>query len=270
MTLDLAFPGQWANAMRLSNGIWDRFIGQALKRGDAFIDDMLPRAGETVGSDRTWMSIAVHGYANSMHPEWTDGIPDRDPAERRRRASAIESDLLASRLAHVNAHIVIAAATASRIHDWADFGPYYLKKLSSKSNGDLDIAANSLFDIAFPEFRVDSAQHLLRILRHRRLTDLRRLIQDASEGNVIFDAEFARQTLHAVIDVDHRLNRYRRFVGYASAPLGTIPIVGNLLQLATQEVADALIKAKLTKDYRWFYMLSALAAPREVQPHRNT
>jgi hypothetical protein len=59
-----------------------------------------------------------------------------------------------------------------------------------------------------------------------------------------------------VIDVERRLERWRKLVGYLTLPIGFVPFVGNAAQLVAEEAVNAVMKHKMTKPYRWFYMLS--------------
>lgn len=81
-------------------------------------------------------------------------------------------------------------------------------------------------------------------------------MSEASSGTVVFDEAFARSVLHEVFGIERKLAKERRVVGCLTLPVSFIPLVGTFAQLLVQEVADAALERRLTKPYRWFYLLS--------------
>jgi hypothetical protein len=143
--------------------------------------------------------------------------------------------------------------------------PFYRQKFLAIGREDLPGAAaaeasHQLFDLAFPEFSIRSPHHLLALLKHKRVGELRMLINEASAGSVVFDEDFARSVFREVFGIERKLGRQRRLLGYLTLPIGYVPLVGNFAQMLLQEVAGTLLERRLTKPYRWFYMLSDLAS----------
>jgi hypothetical protein len=142
--------------------------------------------------------------------------------------------------------------------------PFYRQKFLTLGHENLPgekaaEASRQLFEISFPELAVTSPRHLISILRHKRVNELRTLVQEAADGRTVFDEDFARSVFREVIGTERTMARRRRIMSYVTAPLGFIPVVGNVAQIAVQEIADTVLQNRLTKKYRWFYMLSDLA-----------
>lgn len=252
-THDVGSPEQWIEQFRESHRIWSGFLERALQ-GYA-------REPNSVESAIRGSFLHAVGNRAGLTKLDLDHLDAEYPPSRVRESIL---DTISEHLAHVNAHLILAARTGSFLHDWRDFEPYYRKKLSSESVEQhrvdevhkLGRTSRTLFEVAFPEFAIEESQHLLRLLRHRHLTDLRTMIAHASLLGAEFDEDFAHRVLREVVGRERRIGRNRRVVGYATAAIGFLPLVGNLLQLAGQEVADVLIRRRLTRDLRWFYMLS--------------
>jgi hypothetical protein len=244
---DLKSVDQWLDTLASSGRIWSKFIASV---GPA-IGVQRPRfdqSGVPLELEHMPVHFAVH--ARSHQPARAH---DREFTRMK----------LGYYLTYVNANLILSNATEAGLHDWADFAPFYRQKFLTVGHDDPPgsaeaDASHQLFELAFPEFAIDSPQQLLKVLQDRRVRELRSLIKQASTGSVVFDEAFARAVFGEVLGVEWRLAKKRRLLGYLTLPISFIPFVGTYAQLLAQEVAGTVLERRLTKPYRWFYLLSDL------------
>ncbi len=245
---DLRSVDQWTEALSSSLETWYRFVQAAEPK---------------IGMERA-AQYYLHGHRSEDvirilllldSPGWGR----LDEWERHYVRESLELYLT-----YVNANIILSNVLSAGLHDWDDFLPFYRQKFLTVGQEDLSTSAaarasDQLFDLAFPEFSITSPEHLIRLLEHRRVGELRTLIDDASRGSVAFDKDFARSVFREVFGTEQRLGRQRRLLGYLTLPISFIPLVGNFAQPLLQEAIGTLLENRLKKPYRWFYMLSDLA-----------
>lgn len=177
-------------------------------------------------------------------------------------------ETLRSYLAYVNANIVLANELGVGFYDWADMSPLYRRKFLSVGRDSPESSQNvaeahKLFEMSFPEFAITNPSILIKILRDKRVSDLRQLVSDAVEGKVAFDNEFARSILKEVLGIERRAARYRNIVSYLTLPLDFVPWIGTVAQKAVEEGVGMLVERKLKEKHRWFYMLSEVTEAKQ-------
>jgi hypothetical protein len=241
---DLRSPDQWLDTLAKSGRIWSEFAGIV---------------GPTIGLD-LGATRAATTVDQAALPFFTKQLKQLIRADEGGRGIR---DTLRYYLTYVNANLMLSNEMQAGLHDWADFTPFYRQKFlavghdSPPGSAEAE-ASRRLFSIAFPEFAIESPEQLVKLLKDRRIGELRNLISEASTGAVVFDEAFARSILHEVFGIERKLAKERRLVGYLTLPVSFIPFVGTFAQLLVQEAADALLERRLTKPYRWFYLLSDL------------
>jgi hypothetical protein len=268
---DLNVLDQWVDPLKHSIEIWRGFVESAssaiqeeihLSSHSTFYDD--------VALSEILQLTKYHPYfikmlnIDAMKFTLLDEALDSSPKCRQSRYRAVLRDVLVSYLSYVNANLVLSNELETGFHDWADFLPFYRQKFLSigrknrpeqRCMEELD----ALFSISFPEFTIRDPKSLVRILRDRRVVDLRQLVQDAVDGKVVFDVQFARNVFREVLRTERKTSRYRTLVSYLTMPLdllGFLPGVGAVVQKGVEEAAGLIIDKKLRKTHRWFYMLS--------------
>lgn len=251
---DLRSIDQWLEPLINSRRIWSRFASAVRPS----IGLELP---ETRGETRS-LHLAVHGVDESAFRDRMEQIIVEQMLTAGENGPLIK-ETLKSYLTYVNANLILSNETQAGLHDWADFTPFYQQKFlavghSSPPGSAEAEASRQLFSIAFPEFAIESPEKLIRLLKDRRVGELRNLISEASAGAVAFDEEFARSVFHEVFGIERKLAKERRLLGYLTLPVSFIPFVGTFAQLLVQEAAGTVLERRLTKPYRWFYMLSDL------------
>lgn len=167
---------------------------------------------------------------------------------------------LSSYLNSINANIVLSKSLNAGFHDWGDFSPLYQEKFQRLEKPLVHQEGishvNKLFDVAFPEFIFEDRKALIKALKDKRVFDLRKIVESAVQGDVVFDREFANKTLISVLQTEHKISRLRNIVSYLTLPIGLIPVVGSVLPKVVEEVAGKMIEGKLKEDFRWFYLIS--------------
>ncbi len=253
---DLKSVSQWVDSLASSVQTWQNF---ALAAWPTLGFKQPPEIHPLTAS-----LLEVQPHGELRHALMRSYSPPRRLADYEHMAPLVR-DILQSYLTYVNANLIISNELQVGLHDWEDFLPFYRQKFLAIGRDDLPEAAaaeasQQLFDIALPEFSVRSPRHLLALLKHKRVGELRTLINEASTGRVIFDEDFARSVFREVFGIERKLGKQRRLLGYLTLPIGYIPLVGNFAQMLLQEAAGTLLERRLTKPYRWFYMLSDLAS----------
>jgi hypothetical protein len=252
---DLRSPDQWLDTLANSGRIWSEFVGM-----------VGPSIGLDLGATRAATTVD-----KAALPFFTKQLKQLIRADEGGHSIR---ETLRYYLTYVNANLILSNKMEAGLHDWADFTPFYQQKFlavghdSPPGSAEAE-ASRQLFSIAFPEFAIESSEQLVTLLKDRRIGELRNLISEASTGAVVFDEAFARSVLHEVFGIERKLAKERRLVGYLTLPVSFIPLVGTFAQLLVQEAGDALLERRLTKPYRWFYLLSDLGRADPYLPVRQ-
>lgn len=275
---DLKRLDNWVEPLKESTQTWQRFIKSLtdLLRGNFF--DISQEVGnrESV-QDEAEIGLKLHQLGYALH-----GLKNQAAAVTLMLSEAIESstkrrrseyrnvlrEALTEYLAYVNANLVLSHTLESGFHDWYDFEPFYREKfLTVGQEGRPEEKriqkVKQLFELSFPEFFPSDAKNMLKMMKDKRISDLRNLVNKAVEEEIQFDREFAIRILQEVFGTEQRIGRLRNIVSYATLPIGFAPLVGTPLQKAVEEVVDRLAESKMRKQYRWFYLISEFGSIRE-------
>lgn len=234
-TADLETPSRWAQTVEASVQAWSKF--SSVIRQDEF---------GTIEPPDDLTALSAIG---------------RESAKWRKREENRKYSVKALReyLLHVNSTLVISAELGMPFNDWADFLPFYQQKFATIGQGvpleSSSDAARRLFSISFPEFSVSSPSQLIKLMKDRRIAELRTLIDAAAAGSIVFDEHFARDTYNKVVGNMAKIERQKRFIAYLTLPIGFIPMIGWAAQLALSETASQFIERTNTKEFRWFFLI---------------
>lgn len=263
----------WTGPLAESLQLWSNFVavaGQALKsERDNYIHEAATHSADSL-EDRAYS----HALGTELvHEEFKLDLFQTDvanvPIRRVHGMYSEVKDILVSYLTYVEMNIELSRQLRAPIYDWADYGPFYRRRLA---NSDLQTpfdaqttAVTQLFNVTFPEFRPRSPAGLIKILRDRRIESLRQLVADSVAGSAAFDREFAVRTLFDVVRTEKRIARFRNITSYALLPAGYIPVVGTPLAKAAEEATDALFERNVRAPLDWFYLLSEAQTESDLQ-----
>jgi hypothetical protein len=266
--IDIRSIGQWRQPLQISEEIWRRYVRRTLPyRGSARVYRRLTGSAPEPGHLPVTHAVADFSLEEDRYQRYLS-IHRRPTYSIHRRPTddfivPIEDRRLKAYLTFINSNLILSNEMDSALHDWEDFLPFYQQKFLGVGRRNPPAAAQAeasrqLFDVVLPELAIDSPQQLIRILKHRRIGELRALIDAAGRGEVEFDADFARNAFREVFGIEKRVAKGRRIIGYVTLPIGFIPLVGSFAQTIVQEAAGTLLEQRLRKPYRWLYMLSDL------------
>jgi hypothetical protein len=171
--------------------------------------------------------------------------------------------ILSDYLSYVNANLVLGEFLDAGFHDWMDFEPFYLEKFLNIGRTKSKTAASAesvrqLFKVAVPEVAEWAPKSLIRVLKDKRVTELRELVDSSTRGDVVFDHEFANRILREVLARQKKINRIRTIASYMTLPIGFVPGAGTLLQKGIEEAIGLLAERAVRKPHGWFYLISDL------------
>lgn len=188
-------------------------------------------------------------------------------SEKRRKSEHRQAlrEHLGQYLSYVNANLLLCEKFQMGFYDWSDFQPFYHEKLlrvakeAAPAEREIE-SVKRLFEVSFPEFSFWDPHRVIRALKDKRIRDLRQLVDDSAKGKVDFDREFANRVLLEVFAIERSVAKFRSVVSYITQPLGIIPYAGAVVQKAAEEMVGAFVENRRKQNFRWFYLISELAA----------
>jgi hypothetical protein len=173
-------------------------------------------------------------------------------------------DFLRDYLSYVNINVMLSYEYESPFIDWEDMEPFYEMKFKTAGRHEQPgrsamIQSRKLFEVVFPYFSPRSYKALARAINDKRVDELRNLVSDAVAGKVDFDSDFAIRTLKEVLKVERYANIRRKITGWATLPLGLIPVLGTGVQKGAEEGLNAVWSGRPLRKYNWFYFIDELS-----------
>jgi hypothetical protein len=268
---DIKSLDQWVVPLRESLTLWRHFSKMSMNLMDAGSHHDL--SYRDLHSPQSHHSVLFHEVSHMLAGESArvdslsrlvgEALDSSEKRKRKEYRGALR-DVLRSYLTYVDANLILAHQLDVGFHDWLDFTPFYSAKFLSVGQGE-DIVQQKkaqiekLFTLPFPELAIRNTPALMKALNDKRIEELRQLVQNAVEGKVVFDDDFAKAVLREVFHGSEHAAKWRKVVGYATLPIGFVPWVGTVVQKAIEEGAEIPIERKFKEKHRWFYMLSNIA-----------
>ncbi|EMI44542.1 hypothetical protein [Rhodopirellula sp. SWK7] len=272
----------WSATFEQVVGKWDGFYDRVVENyQDAWTaeeEQLLREAGDDIDAEEVYLErhhewpeerLMLASMEGGMYEglerglletlsRWDEDIPEY----HRERATGV----ISSYVEHVAASLCLSDVLGATLHDWEDIGPVYnavltdTLRVSSAKELERQKQINNLIEVMFPDFEPKSEIALARALDDPRITELRSLVENAVEHDVVFDTDFANQTLRDVLNAGKKIDKARRLTGWISKPLGFIPYAGFLVEGFTNTAVEKLVEKKAKKGLSWFYLLSEINA----------
>lgn len=141
----------------------------------------------------------------------------------------------------------------SCIYDWEDYFYFYDYKFSRAGKNldprSIEEGFYKLMYLFVPEFKILSFDHLLEIRENPKLAAIRDYIKAKDPAD--FTEDTLRSVLYAILKIDNKIEKYRKIGKFLLKPIGFIPFVGSLIEMAAEEAGERIIKKKVGSDYQW-------------------
>lgn len=262
LNYDMKNLTEWVDPLEVSlekwNGIMER-LRQGCRRNSVrsdAIDEEESRFCRMLAHDLGSHQLPIPMYLESLK-KWKK----KQPSFLRERSR----EFLRDYLSYVNVNIILSYEHESPFIDWEDLQPFYDRKFRNAgrreqpAKGTID-QSRKLFEVMFPYFIPRDHKALARAIEDNRIEQLRELVSGAVAGKVEFDSEFAVRTLKDVLNVERFASLRRRVTGWATLPLGLVPVVGTGIQKAAEEGINAIWSGRPLRKYSWFYLINELDA----------
>jgi hypothetical protein len=165
-------------------------------------------------------------------------------------------------LSYTHLNLALSEVLGCPFVDWVDMLPLYeakyrgvLKHLNSEANQAADRIekARQLFTIALPELIPSTTRGVVKLLRDRRVRDVRKTIEEAVVNGKPLTPEWGKDIKSAAIDAQMRAARARNLISW---------IGRNLINTGTQspsilaeEAAGVVTSRQTVQKYRWLYSM---------------
>lgn len=263
---DMQHLDLWFSPLRESFKIWQTFITNVWAQPRSRARDIaVDPAGMHERLEYSTRSYIAHGLNPRIFRVYLELLESDDKKTKTKYRKKLKK-ILSSYLTHVNATMVLSNKLGVGFHDWADFWPFYREKFLSVGYEGVPAqshvsAVQMLFEVSFPEFAISDGATLLRILKDKRVVELRQLVEEAAEGKIDFNLDFAKNVLSEVFQAEKELTRVRKITSYLTLPLDLIPIpfASTIAQLGIEEGVDYLAEKHWKHKHKWFYMLSDIS-----------
>jgi hypothetical protein len=267
---DMKDPGEWVKPLEESLEKWQRTV-QQLRQGLNSVRKS--DAHDWAGIEADNLSCAAHDYVSkgSLVHYCIDALKNWKK-QQDQELSDLARDLLRNYLGYVNQNIILAYEFGASFMDWDDFEPFYQKKFRVAGLGEHPgrsevEQSRKVFDLFLPYSVPLDMKALPKAIEDKRLDELRRRVADAVEGKVVFDSEFAAETLRQVLKVEQKSAFRRKITGWATLPLDLVPVLGTGFPKLIEEAANAVWSEQPRRNYAWYYFMNELIAdPPSAEP----
>jgi hypothetical protein len=247
---DLVNPELWNLALDTSTARWAAFLRSRAMRAHLDWDDpeLVHTSPAPQRQGRMYVPVFAHHDARSFREE-----------SRQRQLEIY--------LAHVNANLLIANDLGASFYDWYDYEPFYREKFRVAGRAETSVSdaavVRQLFEASFHELADMDWRTLVRILRDKRVAELRRFVAEVAQKGEPLDPHFMTRTLREVLATERQIAKVKTIASYVTTPLQLIPTVGGLIQKVADEAIGHIAERRLGAPHRWFYLLTEASTRRE-------
>lgn len=238
---DVKYLDWWLDPYEESVQIWHKFL-------DRLNDCQIPLYDQATSSQHDQFVTFVHDVRHIASnrigfSKLLDSIRERKLIDKH---GEILQSILSGYLANVNTNLVLSQSLNIGFHDWYDYEPFYRAKLLSIGQEERPEhkrieSIKKLFEISFPEFGFWDSKSLIRALTDNRILELRRLVDEAANGEIEFDQDFARNVIAEISKTEDRLLWLRTITSKKAL------IAPESLDLESSEKLVNLLCARLNK-----------------------
>ncbi|MBD3343021.1 MAG: hypothetical protein GF353_28245 [Candidatus Lokiarchaeota archaeon] len=274
---DLENIEHWFSIFKSSNEIWNAFVTSMVGhiRNEISLKDELDKLLDIPPFQRGFKkeySLETKNSLSNFHvrnhilsvffENFIRNYHNHNPMSNQKNGiNHIFKDEIRNYLAYINSNLVLSHYFNSGFYDWDDFSPFYKDKFLTIGKEEFPNEREiknlrQLFDISFPDYSIQNPKEFIKLLRDKRIDDIRKLVHGSVEDDITFDIDFARKTLQEVLNIERTLSKRRNIVSYITMPLGFIPMVGTPIQKAVEESILVPTELKKRKKFRWFYLIS--------------
>lgn len=248
---DMKHPEKWAEAFGFCEDILGAagraFEGREGKRG---------HFNWTCGADD---SYGVLGSDGQVHALAAGPLlePGSDPNDPHHQLHELALEHLRRQLREVNAALALSASLGAPPVLWAPYAEYLKEKESCSDGERRTTGAKRFFETAFPAYGPQSAEHVLRMRRDRRVGKLRDEINRAVESGDLLDPVYPQRILAEVLGVEKKVRGTRRIIAWLSSAIGCVPLPGvSVAATGLGEIAARYLERRQRKPWAWFYLIS--------------
>lgn len=166
-------------------------------------------------------------------------------------------------LEYTNSNLLLSEQLQAAIFDWSDLQPFYRTKMRLHHNSIKEemapTALKDLFKITFPHVEDWPFSNLHQMLKDKRISSLREVINTAVENREAVDHDFVLRKLGEVISIEREVARKSRTISYLTTPISFVPVFGSFIQKPIEEVASRVIAKSERKKIEWYFLVSEQA-----------
>lgn len=255
----LKSPSSWLPAIRQQLKIWK---------------DSLPQWQEILGKEYNEAAISSSYGVYCFLKRQTGDVNEIEASRLTKlfysnRANWVGEDaenlrgILRPYLSYTHLNLALSEVLACPFVDWVDMRPLYetkyrgvLKHLNSEANQTADTIekAHQLFTIALPELIPRTPTGMVRLLKDRRIKDIRKTIDEAVAERRQFTKDWVDNVKNAAIDAQIKAARVRNFITWIGRAISMVPGL-SLPSILAEETAGAVMSRRTVKKYKWLYSL---------------
>ena len=103
---------------------------------------------------------------------------------------------------------------------------------------------------------------MMRAINDKRTDDLRNFVKNAIDRGETFDTLGCAAILKEILRLERRAGVRRNITGWATLPLGFIPVVGTPIQKGAEELINRLWSNKPIERFAWYYLIDEIDGSR--------
>ncbi len=252
-------PLDWKEQLLVFMRWWDR-MQPALRCGMKSIYD----------PDTTPVALGIYCYLiraqGAVNPSEVVRLTKLLHSRKKRWSVKEKQELIAITRPYISyLHLNVALRTKLQcpVLDWDGMSAFYecwyqqtLRAVdrSAMRRQDRIEKAKELFSISLPNIRPKTPLQIVKLLKDRRIKDLRRIIYDAARTGKPLTRDWGEKALIAALQAHERIEGTRRIKAWIARGLAAIPFL-SLPAALGDGLIDAIQAYRAKREYKWLYAL---------------